>query len=406
MTQILKLLLRRLILAGITALVAVGGTGAHLVRKRPAKELFASAVPARILLIRLDLLGDVVFALSAARRLKERIPGSKISMVTLPQTAALAASSPDVDEVIPIDTNLIRSPRTLFRRSTLRHLFSGLRQMRGKQFDLSVSLYGRTASLIALVSRSRLRAGLAGEAYPASLDVMSRPGRMAGRRQHDTRFQADLLDAVLGELSLNEPIARPHIAVDPAAREEVIQMLAAAGIDESHFLVVFQVAAGYGDFKRWPAANFTELARRIGSDHVWVVVAGARDDVELADGIAADSPAISVAGQTDLPQLIALMDRADLVVSGDSGPLHLASALGTPVIGIYGPTDPEANGPVSWAGQKIAILRRDLACSPCYSVRTRAECPLGDPICMRLVTVDQVAAAVGELLALDGDATP
>lgn len=404
MKQAVKLLLRRLILAGIIALVAVAGTVAHLVRKRPSRDLFASAVPARILLIRLDLLGDAVFALSAARRLKQRFPGSKISMVTLPRTAALATASPDVDEVIPIDTNLVRSPRTLFRRSTFRHLLSGLRQMRGKQFDLSVSLYGRTASLIALMSRSRLRAGLAGEAYPASLDVMSLPGRMSGRRQHDTRFQADLLDSVLGESSLNEPTARPHIAVDPAAREAVIQMLAAVGFDESETLIVFQTAAGYGDFKRWPAANFIELARRIASDQVRVVIAGALDDVELADGIAADSPATSVAGKTDLPQLIALLDRADLVVSGDSGPLHVASALGTRVVGIYGPTDPEVNGPVSWAGQGVALLRRDLACSPCYSVRTRAECPLGDPICMRLVTVDQVEAAVSELLTLDSAA--
>jgi len=358
-----------------------------------------------VLLVRLDLLGDVAFSLSAARAVKLRWPSARVTMLTLPQTADLAGASEDVDEVISIDTNLLRSPATLFKRETLRNLASSIRKLRSRRFDAVVSLYGRTSSLLALMARAAIRIGYRDEAYPSGLDVRLPDGRFSqAQRRHDTELGLRLVQA----LPDYGPGGLPHRGVGtenvPAPRirvsrtDEIAGMLRAYGISTTSPLVVLHAGSGYGEFKRWPVRNFCDLAERVSAFGVSTVVTGAAGDAAVARRIVGSSSAVSFAGETSMPQLIALLRRADVVVSGDSGPLHVAAALGTPVVGIYGPTDPLVNGPLPWHGQPVAVLRRDIACSPCYSVESRAECPLGHNICMDLVTVDEVASAVLAIL--------
>jgi ADP-heptose:LPS heptosyltransferase len=131
-----------------------------------------------------------------------------------------------------------------------------------------------------------------------------------------------------------------------------------------------------------------------------LVLIGARDDAWIAQEVldATSASITSVVGQTSIEELIALLQRADLLATGDSGPLHLAVALGKPVVAVYGPTDPEVYGPYNPTAP-AEVHRQDLACSPCYTASTTAECPLGDPICMRLVTVRQMVEAAVPLLA-------
>ena len=93
-----------------------------------------------------------------------------------------------------------------------------------------------------------------------------------------------------------------------------------------------------------------------------------------------------------------MLARCDLVISGDSGPLHMAVALGLPTVSIYGPTDPAIYGPTPAPGQQAIVLRRGLACSPCYNLLATAECPHGQPSCMIDVTVGRVYAAAAQLL--------
>ena len=93
-----------------------------------------------------------------------------------------------------------------------------------------------------------------------------------------------------------------------------------------------------------------------------------------------------------------MLARCDLVISGDSGPLHMAVALGRPTVSIYGPTDPAIYGPTPAPGQQAVVLRRGLACSPCYNLLATAECPHGQPSCMIDVTVGRVYVAAAQLL--------
>ena len=130
-----------------------------------------------------------------------------------------------------------------------------------------------------------------------------------------------------------------------------------------------------------------------------VVLAGAAGDLPVAREIEAlvRDRVISLVGRTSITELAALLDRATLVASGDSGPLHLAVALGRPLLAVYGPTDPRIYGPYG-ARAAVSLHRRALPCSPCYTLAATAECPLGDPICMRLITPGEMVASALVLL--------
>ncbi|HEV2236461.1 MAG TPA: glycosyltransferase family 9 protein, partial [Ktedonobacterales bacterium] len=129
-----------------------------------------------------------------------------------------------------------------------------------------------------------------------------------------------------------------------------------------------------------------------------VVLVGAPGDGEIAGEIArkAGAGVVSLTGRTSLPELAALLARCDLLVSGDSGPLHIACAVGTPVVGLYGPTDPAISGPL---GRRAVVLRQDLWCAPCYDASAVADCRFGNPVCMKTLPPAAVLAAVRRLLA-------
>jgi lipopolysaccharide heptosyltransferase II len=335
-------------------------------------------------------------------------------MVTLPQTAALATLDPDVDTVITIDTNAIRSVRGLLSIRTFSCILHAVKELRHQKFDATVSVYGLTASVLAMLTRSSRRLGYADEAYAGALDETVPGGRVGGMlRQHDWEFTKGLVDRVADTVSrrsaaapqdssppLSHREAFPRIEVQEETRISAQRLLDASGVDRRKTLVVLHAGSRYGDFKRWPAGSYAQVARDLAAAGCEVVLVGAESDAPLASEIAAGAGVQSLAGRTTLEQLCAILARADLVISGDSGPLHLATAMGTKVIGLYGPTDPEVNGPRSWRGQEVLVLRRDIVCSPCYSVRVRAECPLGDPICMRLVPPETVLKAAAQMLDL------
>lgn len=393
-----KRLLRETLLVFLSLTLRVIGTAVRGMGSSRDTDEGPRARP-EIALFRMDLLGDVVFSLATAAGIKRRLPDARITMIILPQTAPLAAASPDVDAIVALDTNLIRSLKTCFRTSTIRTLRQGLRHLRSTRFEFAISVYGRTASLLALLTTARVRVGYRDDSYPSTLDVALLGGRTRGdHRQHDSQLGAGLAAAALGG-DAQEYMAPPRLHVGDRAAREVEALLDTHGIGNQDRLVVLHAGSSYGDFKRWPAEYFVQLAGLLTETGTSVVVAGSAQEAELARTIGERSAAVSLAGETTLPRLIALLHRASLIISGDSGPLHIATALGIPAVAIYGPTDPEINGPRPWQGQEVVVLRRDIACSPCYSVRVRAECPLGHPICMDLVRVQDVYEAAARILA-------
>ncbi len=376
--------------AGITAL----GWVHHRVRGAAGRCDGGSPYPRRILCIRLDLLGDVLFSSMAVRALRTRYPDAYIAMLTLPYTAPLARAYLQVDEVIAVDTNRIRNHRGLLDPRTWFQYGRVVRLLRSSHFDLAVSLSGRTASLCAFLSGSARTIGYDLEAYPYLLTDRVVGGRYE-ERVHEVEYCLRLARAV-GAEAVPEHLTVP---VSTAARLRVRELLDGLGVTRDHTLVVVHAGSLNGSAKRWPPTYWASFANALRAHcGVRVVLAGAGTDVEIARDVIARAPdVVDLVGRTTVEELVALLAEADLVASGDSGPLHLAVALGVPLLGVYGPTDPAIHGPYHPVGPVI-LHRHDLPCSPCYGMAATAECPLGDPICMRLVEVQTMVASAVNLL--------
>ena len=372
------------------------GIGARLLRwERPLGTLDPSEVR-RILVIRLDLLGDMVNSMTAVAAMHDRFPDARISMLTLPHTAVIPRQFPYVYEVLTLDTNLIRSPRNLLRINTYAQFIHMGITLRRRRFDLCLSLFGLMASIWAFISGARQRIGYARESYPYMFtDPL--PGRRFDRRQHEVRWDLDLAAAAGADARWRTPTLR----VLPDATGPMATRLAALGMGPGDRLVGIHGGAVNGSAKRWPAGHWAALADRlITRQGVKVVLTGSASERPIAEAIRSrmrQSPLV-LTGGTDIDELLAVLARCDLVISGDSGPLHMAVALGRPTVSIYGPTDPAIYGPTPVPGQQAVVLRRGLACSPCYNLLATAECPHGQPSCMIDVTVGRVYAAAAQLL--------
>jgi lipopolysaccharide heptosyltransferase II len=337
----------------------------------------------RILVIRLDLLGDLVFSAPTIAALRAAYPAADLTLLTLPYTRPLAVLIPGVDRTLALDVNCYRRP------AGWRHLGEAValvRRLRAAHYDLCLALHGRPAGVLALVSGARYRVGYAAHAYPFAFNVPV-GGRRYARRQHEAEYCLDLARAV----GADGPAVPRLLAPEGGYR--------VSGLAAGKRYVVLHPGASNGSAKRWPAASWGRLARAAAEAlDVGVVLTGGEAERALVETVAAEAgaAAVPVVG-TSLLELAALLAGAEAVVSGDTGPLHLAAALGRPALGVYGPTDPAQTGPL---GERTAVVRRLVPCGPCYDLRGPAECKLPDRslICMRELEPDAVLDALVRLL--------
>jgi lipopolysaccharide heptosyltransferase II len=179
------------------------------------------------------------------------------------------------------------------------------------------------------------------------------------------------------------PLPQPRLQVSDEQRRKVLDKL---GLTLNQPLAVFCPGAEYGPAKRWPVPYFAELAQMLHErgHAVWLV--GSPRDKEIADQIATlgNGACRNLCGETDLADAVALLSCANLVVSNDSGLMHLAAALDRPLLALFGSSSPRFTPPLS---DKAQVLKLDLPCSPCF----KRECPLGHFNCMNQLTPRQVA---------------
>jgi len=383
----------RAIQAVLFVVLGAVGMGARLVRHTPGRDHLD---PARILVIRLDLLGDLVNSMTAVEALHERFPEARITMFTLPHTAAIPRQFPCVAEVLSLDTNRIRSPGNLLRPAIYRDFAAMALRLRRENFDLCVSLHGKMASLWAFVSGARRRIGYAGEGYPF-LFTDPVPGRRFDRPRHEVGRDLELAAAA----GASEAPRIPTLAAPSAAAARMAARLAELGVRDDDPLIGIHGGAVNGSAKRWPPMHWAALADRLIEElGARVVLTGSAGELAISEDIRrrmSHQPLV-LTGATDIDELLAVFARCDLVLSGDSGPLHLAVALGRPTVSLYGPTDPRIYGPTPRIGQPAVVIRRDLRCSPCYNLLAPAECPHGQPACMIDIPVREVFAAAKAVL--------
>lgn len=369
----------------------------HAWQSRPA--LTPSAWhPRKILVIRTDLLGDVVMTLPAIHALRRAYPDAVIDVVVLPATAPLIADHPDIDNVIRCDPNGWLSG--IFATAERAKIAATIRHLRGAHYNLAVSVCGDWASIIARLSGARRRVGFAGEAYPGFLTDPV-PGKRYDLHHHETEYGLLLAERAGGIVDApGVSTRRPRLPVSDVARAAVERMFADHDIAPDQPVIALHAGSGNGQAKRWPLPAWARLADLIcDQTTAAVILIGSPGDKPLAQAVLhrmhQPARAIDMTGKTTLPELAALLARCAVVVTGDSGPLHVAEAVGTRVVAIHGPTDPAQSGP---CGPDAIVLRRAIWCSPCYDSRATAECRFHNPVCMKgIAPADVLAATLTQL---------
>ena len=361
---------------------------------RPLPPLSPRSVqPRRLLVIRLDLIGDLVLSMTVVRALKRAYPGAEIDLLALPSSASVVSDDSDLAQVIPCDPNVWRRPKAFFQARNWRNTFHVIRLLRSRRYDIAVSVFGNWAAMLAVASGAKRRVGFGRESYPGFMtDSVADRHWQSGQRLHEVDYCLKLARAAGAAVSDEDRI--PRLYVSQKTQSELDALLDNPGIRRDRPLIACHVASNNGQSKRWPLLYWARLLDRLVSE--WgaqVVLTGAPGDLPLVERILErmEQTAYNLVGKTSLPQLAALLQRADVVISGDSGPMHIADALGTPLIAIHGPTDPAQFGPVSPAA---TVLQSGIWCSPCYNMKDPADCRFYTTQCMKNITPARVFEVV------------
>jgi heptosyltransferase-2 len=333
-----------------------------------------------VLLVRFSSIGDILLTTPLVRALARRHPEAKLVYVTKRAMAPLVADNPHLTDVVTLEPG-----------EPMRHLARRLRALAPTHgLDLHGSV--RSASLRLLVrcrwsgyrKRKLARALLIG----TKLDAYRRraPGPVAERYFEAAR-----------RLDTQPDGGPPEFCLGPGATDRAGRWLAERGLAEARLAALAPGAAHAT--KRWPVAHWSALAERLGTAGYRPIVVGGPEDRGLAQQLVAEGGGNSVAsaaGEFSLQETGALLARARVVVSGDTGVMHMATGVGTPVVALFGPT-------VAQFGffpyrAPAAVLERGLDCRPCSATGT-AACPLGHHRCLTDITPEEVAATVERLVA-------
>ncbi len=335
----------------------------------------------RVLVKMPNWLGDAVMSLPAIEYLRRLFPDAYLAALVKEGVADIARDSRTLDCVISYNhgTGL---PAIWKKMKTIRRIRRGF-------FDLAVLLTNSFESALWMYRAGiPLRIGYRGEGRSFLLSHAIR------KKQHTVHQIQEYLD-LCRALGKADESAVPRVHVSSRDAEWAEDFLGSLGFSSQDLLVGFCPGAAYGSAKRWLSGRFIELAKRIQDQFpAKFIIFGGKGDLEpcftISDGI--NSDAVNLCGKTTLTQLAALLRRCALVVANDSGSLHLAAAIGTPVIGIFGPTDPQRNAPP----ENCTVIKKNIECSPCY----KRECP-ADLRCMTSISVEEVYQEAAAALSRD-----
>jgi lipopolysaccharide heptosyltransferase I len=310
----------------------------------------------RIALVKLSAIGDVVHALPVAAALRAGLPQARLTWLVERREAAVLRGNPALSEIVPIDTRGWRRSRSMLSiAETTGALIALTRHLRASRFDVAIDLQGLVKSgLITAATRAPLRIGFAAAQCRESANTLFTNQRVTP--PETTRHVVDQYLSLLEPLGVRAHAVEFPLPTDAGAETRVDEFLASAGVKPRDRLVVLNPGAGRPD-KRWPIARFRGLARRLLDDAgAAVLVTWGPNELDDARAIADAGPTTraALAPPTDLDELLAVLRRASVVVAADTGPLHLAAALGTPCVGLYGPTSPGRNGPYGRAHRTLA----------------------------------------------------
>jgi len=335
-----------------------------------------------ILIISTNWIGDAVMSIPAICGVRSLYPQARISVLARSAIADLFRAVPQIDNIISFrkDKGLQRIPTILAAAVRLRR----------ERFDL-VLIFPRSLStaLIALLAGIPRRIGFASGLRGALLtDALARDAEL--RSLHQTHYYKRLLEP------LGRPVypELPRLTLPPDARHWAAETLRHKNLPTKAALVGLNPGSTYGEAKQWLPERFAELARKLTADGNTVIVFGDAATGPLARAItdAATGRVIDMSGRTSITQMAALIERCSVLVTNDTGPMHVACALNVPVVAVFGSTNRTTTAP---ADPNATIVCADLPCSPCM----QRVCPLEHHACMYAVTVEMVEQAVRAKLA-------
>jgi ADP-heptose:LPS heptosyltransferase len=344
--------------------------------------------PARILCLRLERIGDLMMTMAALAALRRAYPQASIDLVVGSWNRDIAGAIPGVDRVEIADAQwLARGSEGKSTLALVRHAV----RWRAREYDLAINFEPDIRSnLMVAAAGARWSAGFAGGGGAPLLDLAIG----FDTTKHTADNALALVEAATGE---EAPSTAPRLALPDANRSEAARLLARFG---DALKIGLHVNGGRA-IKQWPVERFREVARHIVRDRDAVLVlTGTEADRSTIESLRAELSAdrvLDLSAGADLLTVAAVLEQIDLFVTGDTGPMHIAHAVGTPIVAIFGPSDPLRYAP---RGTRDRIVRVDLPCSPCNRIRLPpARCTGHTPDCLLGISATSLIEAIDSVLA-------
>lgn len=334
----------------------------------------------KILVVRLDRIGDVILSTPFIKALRRSYPDSRITFMAAPHSRQILEGNPCLDETIIYDKKISFAGHAGFIES-----------LRQERFEIAIILHPTL--------RTHILMFLAG--IPERIGYDRKGGwlltkRIPHKKQFGMKHEADYTLDLLRYMGLNPGKEDLFVPVSDACKARIKDILERNGISDGDTVVVLNPGASCLS-KRWDADRFSKIGDTLSrDDRVKIVVIAGPSDKAIGDRVASlmKEPCVNLSGRTTIEDVAGLLCRARLFVSNDSGPAHIACAVGTPVIAIFGRSDrglsPERWGP---RGPNDVVLHKDVGCVVCLA----HNCRLGFK-CLDAITVEEVAAAARKIL--------
>ena len=342
------------------------------------------AEPKRILVIKFGSLGDIVHCLPSVQQLLDRFPDAEVDWLIEQKNKVVVEMSGLKVRIVPIDTYHWRYSPGL---GSAKEILDFVWALRTDGYDCTIDFQGLLKSaFVGYLSAAPVRIGWERDFLKESASRFFYTEVVKPRRVHIIDQQMELLKPLGITPDWDTPI--------PLAATDSARALLETKLGDARDFILINPGGNWFT-KRWEPERFGELARRLSDDGFPIALTWGPGEDAMANRIEAVADRDILKIKTTLPELVALCERSRLFVGGDTGPMHFAAALGTPVVAIFGPTSSDRNGPFR---REDIVVERMMECRPCYQ---RDVCPLEHLNCLGEITVDDVYAACRKRLTFE-----